>query len=374
MKKIIKKLINLVIMLLSLSIIFLAIYNFISVKILKNDYPNVFGYSFFEVISGSMEPTIDKGDFIFVKLTNKFKEDDIVTFKKDGVFITHRVIEIKEDIIVTRGDANNSTDNPVNREKIIGKVIKTIPKVGVWISIVTTPKIAFSIIISIILVYVSSYYFKNTKEEVKEKIIEEKREENDMVNIKKNYRLIIEIVILIILLIILAFLIPFTLSRFKTEARSDAKIDIAFYLLEDDYQYKNIKLEDILPGGTNYKYNFTVANFKDDERTEVKTEYVIEIVATTNLPLTYDLYMNSTVDSSPALSAVVSNTVEADDDGTYFRIIKTSSVVFDFTDDFINTYQLVVNFPGNKKEYKYQNISENIEIRVKSRQLLTSDN
>lgn len=361
-------------MLLSLSIIFLAVYNFISVKILKNDYPNVFGYSFFEVISGSMEPTIDKGDFIFVHLTKDYKEDDIVTFKKDGVFITHRVIEIKDEIIVTRGDANNSTDNPVNRDKIIGKVVKTIPKVGIWISIITTPKIVISIIISIILVYVSTHYFKNTKEEVKEDKIEEKREESSMVNVKKNYRLIIEIVILIILLIILAFLIPFTLSRFKTEARSDTKIDIAFYLLNDDYQYTNIKLDDILPGGTNYKYNFTVANHDGERRTEVMTEYTIEIVATTNLPLTYDLYMNSTVDSSPALSAVVSDEVEADEDGTYFRTIKTSSVTFDFTSDLLNTYQLVVNFPGDKRDYKYQDISENIEIRVKSRQLLTSDN
>ena len=70
-------------------------------------------------------------------------------------------------------------------------------------------------------------------------------------------RLIFELGILFVLLISLAVLIPFTLSRFKTEARSDVEVEIAFYLVNDKYQYENIKLEDIIPRAEDYTYDFS---------------------------------------------------------------------------------------------------------------------
>ena len=65
-----------------------------------------------------------------------------------------------------------------------------------------------------------------------------------MSKIKENNRLKLEIVIFLILFAALLFLVPYTLSRFRTEARSDATMDIAFYLVNEQYTHQNINLED----------------------------------------------------------------------------------------------------------------------------------
>ena len=46
----------------------------------------------------------------------------------------------------------------------------------------------------------------------------------------------------------------------------------------------------------------------------------------------------------------------------YNETIKTNKKEFGFTTDQIDLYQLVVKFPTTYKNYKYQGISENIEI------------
>lgn len=43
-----------------------AIYYFVQVKVLNKAYANIFGYTFFEVATGSMSPTINAGDVIFL--------------------------------------------------------------------------------------------------------------------------------------------------------------------------------------------------------------------------------------------------------------------------------------------------------------------
>lgn len=349
-------------------ILFFVIYNFISIKVLKKDYPNLFGYALFEVISGSMSPSIEKGDLIVVDVDSGYNEGDIITFISDGAFITHRVIDIDDNVVITRGDANNSVDNPVSKDKIIGKVLKIIPNFGLWIKILTTPKVTVSIVITIFLIMFSFSYIKDDKEKIEEhKKVEEMEAK---INDKK---LLAKLIILFILLIILAFLIPFTLSRFKSEARSVAKVDVAFYIVNDTYQYEDLKLDDIVPSNNPYVYNFTVSNNDGIRRTETKIKYDVEIVTTTNLPLTYDLYLNSNYNDAKAVSFVSSDNVIQDEDGTYFRTIKGATRYFSFDSDQIDNYQLVVYFPEMYSNYEYQNKVENIEIRIISSQFLESD-
>ena len=124
-KKIISKILTVLFAIFTLSIMSLAIYNFVSVKILNKDYPNIFGYTFFEIVSGSMSPTIEKGDMIIVKIDTNYKVGDIVSFKDNDSIITHRIIEKNDNYYVTQGDANNVADNPIKEEQIIGKTVKT---------------------------------------------------------------------------------------------------------------------------------------------------------------------------------------------------------------------------------------------------------
>ena len=98
-------------------------------------YPSV-------IATGSMEPEIKPGDIILVERIvdiegiNKLKVGDIIQFQRDGILISHRIIDIKREeekgiSFITKGDNNSGQDpDPVKPENIRGQVIKTIPKLG----------------------------------------------------------------------------------------------------------------------------------------------------------------------------------------------------------------------------------------------------
>lgn len=130
----------------------LAIYYTAQTKILKKDYANILGYTIFEVATGSMSRTIDVGDIVLVKLTDKVQEDDIIVYQEDRAIITHRLVEVNNDYLVTKGDANSNLDSPIQKEQVIGKVIYTIKGVSILKKVLLTPEIIISIAMSIIFI------------------------------------------------------------------------------------------------------------------------------------------------------------------------------------------------------------------------------
>ena len=104
-------------------LVLLCVYTFIATDVLKKDYVNVFGYTYFVVASGSMSGTIEVDDVIFVKITKDVKTNDIITYKsKEGDLITHRLINKNGNTYITKGDVNNAVDDAVTQDQIIGKV------------------------------------------------------------------------------------------------------------------------------------------------------------------------------------------------------------------------------------------------------------
>lgn len=126
--------------LLGLILIF-SIYNFISLKVLHKDLATINGYALLEVVSGSMEPTIYKGDMIIINTKEKdYKENDIITFRgKEGEFITHRIMSINNETMITKGDNNNTEDDPANISNIVGKYVTKINGAGKIISSFKSP-------------------------------------------------------------------------------------------------------------------------------------------------------------------------------------------------------------------------------------------
>lgn len=98
----------------------------------KDKVPAVFGYSFLQVATGSMEPTIPIGSIIIVKNTaaGDVKVGDIITFYSPDPLIrnvpnTHRVTAIGEEngtpVFTTKGDAGSLEDPyPVLGNRLIG--------------------------------------------------------------------------------------------------------------------------------------------------------------------------------------------------------------------------------------------------------------
>lgn len=151
-------------------IILLLVYavNILIYKVIKQDkLPRIFNYYIFNVKSGSMEKNINVGDYIIVKKTNDIAVNDIVTYKKDNYFITHRVIKIDKEKVITKGDKNNIADDEIKKEDIIGKYICKSKIISFLI------KNKFLIIGFIIITYFVEYTFnlklknkKNSKAEV----------------------------------------------------------------------------------------------------------------------------------------------------------------------------------------------------------------
>lgn len=123
----------------------------------KEKLPRIFNYYVFRVVTGSMDNTIKVNDYIIVYKTKNVKANDIVTFEKDGAFITHRIIKIDNDIIITKGDANNTEDDPITKDMILGKYVKTSKILGFLI------KYKFIIITIVLLIYVLSILFQKLK-------------------------------------------------------------------------------------------------------------------------------------------------------------------------------------------------------------------
>ena len=149
----------------------------VSMLINNKSYFEAFGYSFFNVATGSMEPAISQNDIIVVEKTDDYEVGDIVTFEKDGNFITHRIVLITEDLITTKGDANNTSDVSIKRDLIIGKVTKVYSSAGIWQKIFTTPQIIVAIFITLIL-FDFAFSYKGNK---KEPVIEEDEEPQQIV-------------------------------------------------------------------------------------------------------------------------------------------------------------------------------------------------
>ena len=105
----------------------LCVYTFIVTDVLKKDYANVFGYTYFVVATGSMSGTIEVNDVVIVKLTDDVELNDIVTYQRQNEeFITHRVVKKIGNQIITQGDVNNTEDEPISKEDIVGKVTMVI--------------------------------------------------------------------------------------------------------------------------------------------------------------------------------------------------------------------------------------------------------
>ena len=152
-----------------IAIVFLVVlivgYNYIQLQILNKDYTNFFGYTVFEVSTGSMAKTLNIYDVILVKITKEVEQGDIITYKYNDELITHRIMKIDGDKLITKGDANNTEDKAITKDDIIGKVISVYPRVGIWTKVFTEPNVLISVFVTLVLIGLA--ITKEDKEEQK---------------------------------------------------------------------------------------------------------------------------------------------------------------------------------------------------------------
>ena len=124
------------------------------------------------VPSGSMEPNIPTWSLCVINVRIPYEDielGDVVVYSRhsDGTRIIHRVIEIRENALVTKGDANRSDDGPsVTPDNLYGKYLFHIPWIGKPLYYAKTPAgIAVTAGLILVLLFLSLRDGKQKPEE-----------------------------------------------------------------------------------------------------------------------------------------------------------------------------------------------------------------
>ncbi len=148
------------------------IYNFYCINVLNMKIATVNGYGMLDVISGSMEPNIMVGDLVIINTYDKdYKVNDIVTFVDvNNSLVTHRIVDIIEDTVVTKGDNNNTKDEAILKSSIIGKYVTKVNGLGNFINSLKNPIVMVVVLLVgvMVCILVSLDNKKLSKEEEKE--------------------------------------------------------------------------------------------------------------------------------------------------------------------------------------------------------------
>ena len=161
-----------------LSNLFLAIAVFVFVGAVifvrtgdRNDHNRFFmNLKFYQTLTGSMEPYMKVNGIVVVKKAgiDDFDVGDVVCFIRAGDAVAHRVIEITENGLRTKGD-NNPVDDAaiVEHDEIIGKCILTMNWVAVLLEAIKTPTGIIKVILLpalfLITVWLALKYLKMVK-------------------------------------------------------------------------------------------------------------------------------------------------------------------------------------------------------------------
>lgn len=101
--------------------------------------PMPFGVGVSIILSGSMEPELSVDDVIIVKEQDAYSVGDMVVFQSHGDMVVHRIISMDGDTVTTKGDANNSADEPISLSDIKGGVTAVIPGMGKALRFIKSP-------------------------------------------------------------------------------------------------------------------------------------------------------------------------------------------------------------------------------------------
>ena len=97
---------------------------------ISGNIPSVFGYQLYVIVSPSMEPEIKVGDMIISKEYGgqELAVGDVVTYMgregdMAGKVITHEIVEINGEQIITKGTANTAEDPAIASDDILAVMV-----------------------------------------------------------------------------------------------------------------------------------------------------------------------------------------------------------------------------------------------------------
>lgn len=162
MKKTTKTALRIATLVLLAALMGLSVYTINAERLNGNVLPMPLGFGATVVMSGSMEPTLSAGDLLIVVRAKSYAVGDVVVYQSGGMGVVHRIVEIDGQNVTTKGDANNTTDEPIALSRIKGVVAFSLPGVGYAVNLIKTP-MATAILLALAILLMEGSLRKDKK-------------------------------------------------------------------------------------------------------------------------------------------------------------------------------------------------------------------
>lgn len=310
------------------------IYGLISEFVFHNDFPLVYKPAL--VLSGSMEPTISTKDLAIIKKAGSYAVNDIVVFKDESDnMVMHRVVDINNDTVITKGDANNSADDPISRDKIIGIYSFKIPLLGKIIKSLKTPLgLPVLSLVMMLVVFLPDDFIKRFS-----------KVRN--LRIKKVFIYGSFIIGLIVISITGYY------SEYKSIVSNYDTAGVAKYAYSENLNIQ-IDLNGMQSDEKNV-YIFDVSNNHNGATADINLYYNIRINTTNNLPLTYKIKCMSSLDTGYGIS---------DDYVTLVPDEESNYGLFTYGAPQTHEYELVVEWDGDDMDSGYTYEVDMVDLEI----------
>ena len=149
-----------------------AVYSWNARSLAGNEMPMPFGFGVSVVLTGSMEPRLSANDLVVIKPAGSYNVGDIVVYQSGRTLIIHRIKLTDGETVVTQGDANNVPDDPIQISDVKGKLVFSVPFIGLIVRGIKTVPGTLIIIALAVFLMIRSRRGEQDKEDAEIKALE----------------------------------------------------------------------------------------------------------------------------------------------------------------------------------------------------------
>lgn len=112
------------------------VYHWNAKTLAGNALPMPFGWGAAVVMSGSMEPALSVNDLVLIRQAESYEVGDVIVYQSGNSLVIHRIVDIQDEMITARGDANNTDDEPISEIYVKGRLLLALPHAGALLRII----------------------------------------------------------------------------------------------------------------------------------------------------------------------------------------------------------------------------------------------
>ena len=146
-------------------IIILNIFNLLLTKLQDAQYVCFLDYTYLIVEENDEYLGLNIGDLLFTDLNQAGEKEELILYKQESIEVGE-ITEIGTEHIIVKNEKN---EVEIEKELVIGKVIKVIPILGSILNILLKPISLIIMIVILILTSISSSLLKKRKEKLEPK-------------------------------------------------------------------------------------------------------------------------------------------------------------------------------------------------------------